>query len=164
MNILKRTIGNDCIGVFPSDKLPKTCKKHSGFIANTDPSHKPGVHWVAIFVNSDGIAEYFDSYGLKPFVPSISKFLEQYKERFYNKKPIQGSLSSVCGHYCLYFLIKRWSNVPMEDILQKFTENGEENDMLITDWVNETFDMCTDTYDFEFLVNQICITMSDKTL
>ncbi len=69
-------------------------------------------------------------------------------------------MSSVCGHYCLYFLINRWMNVPMEDILQKFTENGEENDMLITDWVNETFDMSTDTYDFEFLVNQICIAMS----
>ncbi len=160
LNVLNRTIGKDCIGVFPSDKLPKTCKVHAGFIANTDPSDKPGVHWVAIFVNSDGKAEYFDSYGLKPFVPSISTFLEQYKERCYSRKRLQDQFSSVCGHYCLYFLIKRWMNVSMEDILQKFTENYEENDNLITDWVNETFDLDTSTYNCEFLVNQICLALN----
>ncbi|MCP4344564.1 MAG: hypothetical protein GY795_03435 [Desulfobacterales bacterium] len=160
MTILKRRIGKDCIGVFPSDRLPKTCNNHTGFIANTDPAHKPGTHWIAIFVNQDGKAEYFDSFGLKPWVPSISKFLKQYKECCYSKKRLQDSLSSVCGHYCLYFLINRWMNVPMEEILQKFTENYERNDDLITDWVNETFDMHTDTFDFEFLVNQICIALN----
>ena len=31
--------------VFPSDKLPQTLEKYPcGFVANTDPSGKPGTH------------------------------------------------------------------------------------------------------------------------
>ena len=47
--------------------------------------------------------------------------------------------------------------------LQKFTQNYEENDNLITDWVNDTFELDTNTYNIEFLVNQIC-TMMNKTV
>ena len=34
-------------GVFPSDKLPQTIDKYPcGIVANTDPSTKPGKHWI----------------------------------------------------------------------------------------------------------------------
>jgi hypothetical protein len=42
-------------GVFPSDKLPQTIEKYPcGFVANTDPSSKPGTHWVAFYLPSEG--------------------------------------------------------------------------------------------------------------
>ena len=58
-------------GVFPSDKLPQTIDKYPcGFVANTDPSTKPGTHWMSIWIGpSDGkgenkrtVGEFFDSY------------------------------------------------------------------------------------------------------
>jgi hypothetical protein len=42
-------------GVFPSDKLPQTIEKYPcGFVANTDQSSKPGTHWVAFYLPSEG--------------------------------------------------------------------------------------------------------------
>lgn len=48
------------LGVFPRDALPpKPVKKKTFcFIINTDPSNKPGLHWLAIFVNG-GKGEFF---------------------------------------------------------------------------------------------------------
>ena len=48
----------------------------------------------------------------------------------------------------------------MEDILNSFSSgNREENDEYITDWVNENFQMNTETFNIEFLVNQICLAL-----
>ena len=55
------------VGVFPSDRLPKKMEHYPcGFIANTDPSAKPGTHWVAFYFPSKSEAEFFDSYGYPP--------------------------------------------------------------------------------------------------
>ena len=38
-------------GVFPCDKLPQTIDKYPcGLVANTDPSSKPGTHWISIWI------------------------------------------------------------------------------------------------------------------
>ena len=155
LHALKRTMGDGCVGVFPSDRLPKNIQPPCGFIVNTDPSTQPGTHWIAIFFSPETV-EYFDSYGQKPSTTSISKWLLDYKPYWINKKRIQGPGSSVCGHYCTYFLIQRWKGVETEDILKKFGDNMIENDAMITDWVNENFDFDTKTYDLDFVVTQIC--------
>jgi len=38
-------------GVFSSDSLPP---KPRLLVCNTDPSHMPGEHWIAIYVDDDG--------------------------------------------------------------------------------------------------------------
>ena len=170
LNILKNTVDtNKFLGVFASDMLPTTeTLKNAiienngeiGLVLNTDPSTKPGSHWVAIYVNSDGTeADYFDSYGLPPTrVPNISKFLmKNFKKWQYNKKRIQNYFSSVCGHYCIYFIVQRSKNIPMSKIANKFSaENCEQNDEMITEWINENFDMDTETFNIDFIVNQLC--------
>ena len=47
--------------VFPSDKLLQTLDKYPcGFVANrTDPSNKPGTHWVTFYFSSDWKGEFF---------------------------------------------------------------------------------------------------------
>ena len=115
LSVLKRNV-TEFLGVFPSDKLPVSKVKPFYFVANTDPSNKPGTHWVAVFVNADGTAEYFDSYGLKPNVASIASFLRQYKKCKFNTKRIQGMFSSVCGHYCVYYVIHRSKGIEMDII------------------------------------------------
>ncbi len=47
-------------GVFPSNKLPQTVDKYPcGFVANTDPSNKPGMHWVMFYFPTEEKGEFF---------------------------------------------------------------------------------------------------------
>ncbi len=155
-SIMQQKIGGGGFGVFPSDKLPAQINGPCALIVNFDPATMPGSHWVAIFINCQGVAEYFDSYGQPPTVTSIQTFLKGFHRCRFNKKRLQGPFSSVCGHYCIYFAIQRWKNVPMEDIVRKFSEDLDENDEMITEWINNNFELETETYDISFLVNQIC--------
>ena len=38
----------------------------SAYVFNLDPSYKPGVHWVAVYIDRKGHNEYFDSFGRPP--------------------------------------------------------------------------------------------------
>jgi hypothetical protein len=163
--ILHSNMPASFIGVFPSDQLPKTVSVFPAcFIINTDPASQPGSHWVAIYVDSKEFGEYFDSYGKPPDVMSIVKFLnENCRSWHYNTKRIQGSFSSVCGHYCVYFLVRRLSGTPMSVIRNEFSgADFEENDHLVTEWVNENFELNTDTYNVDFIANQICRALFSK--
>jgi len=124
----------------------------------TDPSTKPGSHWIAIFIAMDGNAEILTAMDLNESnVESILSFLARYSRIGWNTVPIQGPFSSVCGHYCIYFVIQRCNNRSMHEIIKQLSVNdAEENDEMITDWINEQFDVDTDTYDINFLINQIC--------
>ena len=46
-------------GVFSADTLPRRPRL---LVCNTDESTKPGQHWIAIHVDTDGRGEYFDSF------------------------------------------------------------------------------------------------------
>jgi hypothetical protein len=50
-------------GVFSRDTLPS---KPRLLICNTDPSDKPGQHWIAIYVDKNLRGEFFDSFGRHP--------------------------------------------------------------------------------------------------
>ena len=161
LKILKKAMGPNFVGVFPSDQLPEPTKqKPFGMVVNLDPSTKPGSHWVAIYVSEFNVPEYFDSYGFPPQIPSIKKFLSRFPTKKYNKKQVQGPLSSVCGHYCVYYLIQRHQKKSMVDILSGFGGDLIQNDDAVTDWVNEYFDLDTETYELEYIVNQLCHAMN----
>ena len=52
------------LGVFPADRLPSRITQFPrGLVANTDPSTKPGMHWVAMYFPDTSTSEFFDSYG-----------------------------------------------------------------------------------------------------
>ena len=79
-------------GVFPSDGLPTYRFKRPRFlIANTDPHHKPGRHWVAFYFPKKGPAEFFDSAGQPPSKVhrNFIKFLKHTKKYIYNKQRLQ---------------------------------------------------------------------------
>jgi hypothetical protein len=112
-------------GVFSSDKLPQ---KPRLLVCNTDPSWKPGEHWIAIYVDKNGRGEYFDSFGRKP-----DKHFERYlnfncASWTFTKKRLQSSISSFCGYYCcLYILLK----VKGLDMNKLFTNDTGYNDWLV---------------------------------
>ena len=48
----------------------------------------------------------------------------------------------------------------MVDILSGFGSDLIQNDDAVTDWVNEYFDLDTETYELEYIVNQLCHAMN----
>ena len=38
----------------------------SAYVFNLDPSYKPGVQWVAVYIDREGFPEYFDSFRRPP--------------------------------------------------------------------------------------------------
>ncbi len=147
-----------CAGVFPSDKLESPSGYPFSLIANLDAHTKPGTHWVAIHFDETGNTEFFDSYGRKPANKFIVKYLKRYG---INVKctpfKLQGALSSVCGQYCIYYLYHRLRGYTMEAILNSFSQDLEANDIFVTTWVNDNFDISTSVYELAFLMNQVSV-------
>jgi Adenovirus endoprotease len=90
------------------------CYRARSFIANTEPAARPGYHWVAfvVFANHPSIIYFFDSFGMP-----LSYYQDLYHtcmDRGYysdtvivtpvNSRALQGSKSTVCGHYCVLYL------------------------------------------------------------
>lgn len=88
---------------FPPNQYAICC------IVNTDPSSKPGKHWVAFFRSSHGKLEFFDSYGRPPnhfgFPIGVNMLDASCCE--YNSLTLQADNTSVCGQYCILFLFLR---------------------------------------------------------
>jgi Adenovirus endoprotease len=96
----------DCfIGTYPRDLLPikKIKIRPCALIINTDDSSKPGEHWVSIYMDVSGTAEYFDSFGFMPMHDEIYNFLYRNKitNLIYNPNQIQSITSKTCGAYCV---------------------------------------------------------------
>ena len=64
-------------GVYSRNKLPcfVNTRHPSAFVINTYVSSGPGEHWVAVWFDGRGKAEYFDSFGLPPLHPDIESFI-----------------------------------------------------------------------------------------
>ena len=52
-------------GVYAFDEIVHIKQQSfpSAYVFNLDLSYKPGVHWVAVYIDRKGYTEYFDSFG-----------------------------------------------------------------------------------------------------
>ncbi len=165
-------------GVFPSDKLKhvgkgdddgvhiqkKQAKKRkrldlpAAYVANTDPASKPGTHWVAFYfpAETDGPAEYFDSYGKQPTKGAFQGFLRLYGHRspaVYNGQEIQGQLTTTCGQYSILFILLRCRGFNINEITGMFSKDEKRwNDSMVTAFVNKHFDIQTETIDYDYVL------------
>ena len=79
-----------------------------GFILNLSSSNHPGSHWVALYINSNGIGEFFDSFGLSCFDSKILEAFQLQNLRVINfEKTLQHPDSYFCGFYCVAYLLCR---------------------------------------------------------
>uniref|UniRef100_A0A803K8S3 Ubiquitin-like protease family profile domain-containing protein n=1 Tax=Xenopus tropicalis TaxID=8364 RepID=A0A803K8S3_XENTR len=99
------------MGVFPCDLLPrhKVQQKPAAYIVNTDNSQQRGHHWVLIILCDNKNSIFFDSYGLSPenvvFPKDFIQFLKRNSTRItYQNRQLQDTVSSYCGHYCIFML------------------------------------------------------------
>ena len=117
-------------GVYASDQLkqiPKPSTLPATYAINEDPTSKPGTHWVALYVDHYGYAEYFDSYGLKP-IASIVKFINcisdsMSSQNLTTKKSylqLQSFQTQTCGLSCRFYLIQRHQGYTLTKMIRMF--------------------------------------------
>ena len=125
------------LGVFAADQLPflDSIVRPSGLIVNSDPISKPGTHWLAMYYGADGHDEFFDSYGQSP--SSYQKaWIDHLNPGFqYSRKRLQSDDTSVCGHYCVYYLKQKRKGSTLDTIVKPFTGLKRVNDRKICHWV-----------------------------
>ena len=59
-------------GVYSRDNLPKI--KYGAYIINLDEHYDTGTHWIALWVNNNNNATYFDSFGVEHVPKEIKDF------------------------------------------------------------------------------------------
>jgi len=126
------------IGTYSRDTLPNSIKENQALIVNTDPSDRPGEHWVAILMHSNGKGEYFDSYGLPPLHPEFIKFLDNncYNGWTFNNTTLQCLSCITCGHFCVAYIKFRCLGHSYNDFISLFAKDLVFNDELINLYVN----------------------------
>lgn len=147
------------LGVYASDKLPVTVNlKPSFMIINTDPSYKPGEHWVAIHFNVHNEAEYFDSYGFEPLVSDIANFISLQSSNYHiNKQQLQSYYSEVCGMYCILYSYYKCRHMQLKDVQNLFSSDLVLNDSIVCEFINKNFNnqhtVCIDRCKYQTCVS-----------
>lgn len=120
-------------GTIPIDKIDtiKPTMKPFSFIVNTDPSNKPGRHWIAIYIDpkNEKSLEIFDSFGedpsedktyqdylltgLKNLIDKLHlPYMLKMRMNMIQQQPIfdkEGKYSTTCGYYAMKFILDRIS-------------------------------------------------------
>lgn len=137
-------------GVLAADELPRYVLSYpSAYVVNTDSSDEAGKHWLAFFFDSDGIAEFFDSYGGVPgdYDSNFQRFFKTNSSFVItNPRQLQQDTSAVCGAYVVYYLYKRCRKEPMNFILSNFTKDKGHNDYVVSKFVRDRFSHLMNCY------------------
>ena len=97
-------------GVYACDQLSsiEISKYPKSFVVNTDPVELSGTPWIAIYFDEQIKGEFFDSYR-KHLIHCNKHFLDFMNrnavEWEHNKMQLQSAFSTVCGQYCIYFIV-----------------------------------------------------------
>ena len=140
-NILSKSLGGIFKGVFSFEEwrlVPKVSYP-CAFVFNTEPSHHKFGHWIAIYVQQNGQAIFFDSFGRSPTELGFDEFLKRHSKSWkYNNVLLQNPMSIVCGQHVVVFLITvatkgktAWIN--------KFSSDWLSNDWIVFHIVNRSF-------------------------
>jgi len=147
-------------GVFSCDSLPTRPRgeRPSAMISNLAASGEPGTHWVAFFFNSKPPHEYFDSYGLPVAHDVYRDMLASDNGHLYvrNCNILQSPFSTVCGQYCMHFILMRSRGYTMEEIVNEFSSYDlTSNDRRVNNFARRNFGVKMDIYDSSFLLPRI---------
>ena len=125
-------------GVFSRNTLPDHISINHGLICNTDPSDKPGEHWVAFFRDDTGICEFFDPYGLPPLYDEFMTFLNGNSTvgTEWSHQQLQCVECVTCGLYCIEYIKYRCNGFSLNTFLNSFSSDTYVNDVIIEHRIN----------------------------
>lgn len=128
--LLNRNTSKLFKGVYARNRIPrKISSKPCFLIINTDPAHKSGSHWIAMYIPKNGRAEYFDSYGNPPYLKIFINFMLRHSSGYkYSTQQLQNMFSSYCGMYCCEYILHRCLGHSYQSFISKFTNSTIRND------------------------------------
>ncbi len=122
-------------GVYAADELPRTMVGESLLLVNTDISSGFGIHWTAMYVSSQGTAEFFDSTGHPPehYCDGFRQFLINNGPNYkFQKRRLQSVGSRLCGQYCLFYALRRCQGWTLDRVVDYFDgQTPQQNDEVI---------------------------------
>ena len=121
------------IDVFALNTLPISIPIESGLICNTDPNWKPGTHWIAIYRDKDGYAEFFDPYGIPPLHNEFIDFMNNNSTLGirWSDRQLQCVDCVTCGYYCIEYIKFRCKNLSLNDLISSFSTDTYLNDIFV---------------------------------
>ena len=118
-------------GVYARNRLHRRLSVPSASIGNKDPDDRPGTHWVALYIDANSRGEYYDPTGRPPFLRAYVNFMNKYCTNWtYNTIRVQEEASTVCGHYCIFYLIHRCAGKSMGDATRTLRHPREATDIV----------------------------------
>ena len=70
---------------------------------------------------------------------------------------LQSPLTSVCGQYCLYYLLHRARGISLQVILNEFSSDVDWNDQFVYDFIRNRYDFINvNIIDTEAVIQQLC--------
>ena len=132
------------LGCFCQDELQNLtiCSLPVYLVVNFDHSYSSGTHWIALRI-SKRCLEIFDPLGFNTLRwPNIPHFLLDFLHKFSAhrrilvSKEIQPYSSTLCGFYCIFFVIYRSFNT-FANCYKYFSPNLRKNDKLLTNYFNK---------------------------
>ena len=128
--ILKRL--PNYLGTFACNELPELKSAGGILVSNTDPAHKRGEHWIAIYFSADRRhGEYFDPLGRPPNAVFRRYIVNNCHHWTYNRRQLQSVASSYCGHYCVLYCILRCRGVDLIAFANMFTRDTGLNEAIV---------------------------------
>ena len=143
------------VGTFPADLLPYPKEFPGAYIANTQPSSMSGEHWVAFYCDNNQV-QSFDSYGKNP--TDYSDYIAKWVDGEYQViqiEVLQADDSTVCGQYCMFFVLVRAYGFSYQDVLSALTSDSRVNDKFICKFINKFFKLRTVVKDKQFLISRL---------
>ena len=143
--------------MFAADNLPTSETLPTAYVANCSNAADAGSHWVAFYREIPNVIEVWDSYGkplefynenLLTIVPNGTSIMQQSQQ-------LQQTGSTVCGQYCLFFILKRALRVSYKQLIHLFTDNLMVNDKMVCQYVNNYFKLNTPVYDKAMTVGAV---------
>lgn len=114
--------------VASSDRL-RVSSRPCMIICNTDESHMPGTHWIALYLDEKGRGECFDSYGRHPgmYHDNFTAFMNRHCSRWvYNITCLQAPFTRTCGHFCVAYALCKCNGYSLDEIVRCMEMSGEE--------------------------------------
>ena len=120
--------------VVAKDALPEVVSTYpSAFVCNTNDGDQPREYWVAMYVDRSVTTSTVRT---KAATRRVSNFMnERCSQWSPNDKILQSHISTVCGQYCVDFVMFRRRNISMHAFARLFTTDLIVNDCRVFDWL-----------------------------